>query len=207
MATKKQIIITDDHPLLIEGIAAVINAEKELNVCATATSGKRLLQIIPLHQPDLIILDINMPDIDGIETARVIKAAHPHLYVLCISSYFSQSLISTLRAIPVDGFIPKQTDSKIVVRTIQQIIAGETVFINSDVENPYGKAEIKELELLTQREKEIIRLIKKGNSTKAIAEILFLSIYTIDTHRKNICSKLNLTTPGALIRFAMEKEI
>jgi DNA-binding NarL/FixJ family response regulator len=207
MTIKKQIIITDDHPLLIEGLSAVINEDKALNVCATASTGKQLLQIIPLQKPDLIMLDINLPGMDGIETAKVIKAKHPDIDVLCISSYFSQSLITTLKAIPVEGFIPKQTDSRAVVKTIKQILAGETVFIKSEVENPYGKPEVKELKLLTEREKEVIQLIKKGKTTKEIADMLFLSVYTIDTHRKNICAKLNVSNPGALSRFATEKEI
>ncbi len=207
MKGKKNIFITDDHPLLIEGLSAVINSDAELTVSATANDSKELIQKLDLKQPDLLILDINLPGRDGIETAKIVGRAYPEVYILCISSYFSPSLIAILKGISVDGFIPKQTDSKQVIDVVKRIIAGEKIFIKSEVENHYGKQEIKELELLTQREKEVIRLIKKGKSSKEIAEALFLSSHTIDTHRKNICAKLNLTSPGALTRFAMEKDI
>lgn len=198
----KKIIIADDHPLLIEGIGAIISEQSNLTVSATATTGKQLIQIIPLFHPDLIVLDINLPEIDGIESAKIIKATHPDIKILCISTYYSKNLLDILKAVPVNGFIPKQTDSKAVLQTINKILSGEQVFIKSTVENIYGKESPKELQLLSQREKEILRLIKNGLNTKEIAAELYLSTYTIETHRKNICSKLNLNNPGALNRYA-----
>jgi DNA-binding NarL/FixJ family response regulator len=103
----------------------------------------------------------------------------------------------------VEGFVPKQTDSKMVLQVVKQMIAGKrNIFLKSEFENHYNKSAVKELELLTQREKEIIRLIKNGKSTKEIAEFLFLSVHTVDTHRKNICAKLNLENPSSLVRYA-----
>lgn len=198
----KKIIIADDHPLLIEGISAIISEQSNLVVNATATTGKQLIQIIPICYPDLIVLDINLPEIDGIESAKIIKTVHPDIKILCISTYYSKNLLDILKGVPVDGFIPKQTDSKVVLQTINKILSGEQIFIKSTVENIYGKETPKELQLLSQREREILRLIKNGLNTKEIAAELYLSAYTIETHRKNICSKLNLTNPGALNRYA-----
>ena len=177
-----------------------------MDVCATATNGKQLIQIIPLHNPDLIVLDINLPEIDGIEAAKIIKNSNPEIRILCISTYYSKNLVDSLKAIPIEGFIPKQSDSKVVLKTINQILNGENVWLKSNTEIAYQKEAPKELELLSQREKEVLRLIKKGMSTKDIATALYLSIYTIDTHRKNICNKLNLNSPGALSRYASEKD-
>jgi DNA-binding NarL/FixJ family response regulator len=203
MHSKKKIIIADDHPLLIDGLSAVINNDNELMVCATAASGRQLLQIIPLYEPDLIMLDINLPGMDGIDTAKLIKTGYHQIPVLCISSYYSDTLIATLKSISVEGFVPKQTDSKMVLQVVKQMIAGKrNIFLKSEFENHYNKSAVKELELLTQREKEIIRLIKNGKSTKEIAEFLFLSVHTVDTHRKNICAKLNLENPSSLVRYA-----
>lgn len=205
METKK-IILADDHPLLLEGLSAIIGDQKNLEICATANNGKRLLQIIPLHKPDLILIDINMPEIDGIEAAKIIKSTNPDIKILCISTYYSKNLLDLLKEIPVDGFMPKQSDSKLVINTINRILEGEIVFIKNSTETLYMKEPAKEVSILSQREKEIMRMIKKGMSTKDIAATLYLSVYTIDTHRKNICNKLNLEAPGALLRFIMEKE-
>ncbi len=205
MATKK-IILTDDHPLLLDGLSSIISEQQDLEICATATNGKQLIQIIPVHKPDMIVLDINLPEIDGIEAAKIIKNSNPELKILCISTYYSKNLVDTLRTIPVDGFIPKQSDSKVVLKTINQILEGKNVWLKSDVEITYQKEAPKELELLSQREKEVLRMIKKGLNTKDIATALYLSIYTIDTHRRNICSKLNLHSPGALSRYVSEKD-
>jgi two-component system, NarL family, nitrate/nitrite response regulator NarL len=201
-SVQKKIMIADDHPLLIDGLSAIISAQANLSICATATSGKQLIQYIPVYKPDLIILDINLPEIDGIEAAKIIVNSYPLIKILNISTYFSDGLLSTLKSIPVDGFIPKQTDSRVVLDTINQILSGKTVFIKSTVVNNYGIEAPKELALLSQREKEILRMIKKGMNSKEIAEELYLSAYTVETHRKNICSKLNLNQPGALNRYA-----
>lgn len=206
MKTKK-IIIADDHPLLIDGLTAIIKEQSHLELCATANNGKKLIQTIPIHHPDLIILDINLPEIDGIEAAKIIKTSNPEIKILCISTYFSKHLIDTLKDIPVEGFIPKQSDSSLVVKSINEVLNNKSVWLRSDTEIVFHKEPPQELELLSQREKEVLRLIKKGLSTKSIATELYLSVYTIDTHRKNICSKLNLTSPGALSRYVSEKDI
>lgn len=204
--TVKKIILTDDHPLLLEGLSAIISEQPDLDICATALNGKQLIQIVSIHEPDLIVLDINLPEIDGIEASKIIKNTHPAIKILCISTYFSKHLIETLKANDVDGFIPKQSDSRVVLKTINQILKGEQVWIKGNVEIAYQKEAPKELNLLTQREKEVLRLIKKGMSTKDIATTLYLSIYTVDTHRKNICTKLNLASPGALSRYVSERD-
>ncbi len=205
--TTHKIIITDDHPLLIDGLKSIFAEQENLVVCATAKDGKQLLQQIPLHQPDLILLDINLPEIDGIEAASIIKNRNPEIKILCVSTYYSKNLLDKLKAIPVEGFIPKQIDSPIVLSTVNKILAGEEIYIKSSVEKKYEKEEPKEIKLLTEREKEIVRMIKKGFSSKEIATKLFLSTYTIDTHRKNICAKLNLENPGALLRYVMEQDM
>lgn len=199
-----KLILTDDHPLLVDGLKTIFSAQENLAVVATANNGKQLIQIVPLHMPDLILLDINLPEIDGIEAASIIKSRYPEIKILCISTYYSKNLIDKLKAIPIEGFIPKQIDSPKVLQTVNQILNGESVFVKSAVESVYQKEEPREIKLLSEREKEIIRLIKKGFSSKEIAAKLFLSVYTIDTHRKNICAKLNLENPGALVRYAVE---
>lgn len=201
------IIITDDHPLLIDGIKAIISQASDLQVCATASSGKQLIQILSKQKADLLFLDINLPEIDGIEAATIIKNRYPTIKILCISTYYSSSMIEKLKAIPVDGFIPKQIDSPRVLQAVYEVLKGNNVFIKSNAEVPFQKEEPKEIMLLSEREKEVIRLIKKGLSSKEIAAKLYLSIYTIDTHRKNICAKLNLESPGALVRYAMENDL
>ena len=198
------IIITDDHPLLIDGLRAILSPASDLNICATTNNGKQLFQLLTKQSADLVILDINLPEINGIEVATILKNRYPEIKVLCISTYYSKSLMERLKAIPVDGFIPKQINSPVVLNSVYEILKGKNVFIKSNTENPFEKEAPKEIILLSEREKEVLRWIKKGLSSKEIAAKLFLSIYTIDTHRKNICAKLNIESPGALMRYAIE---
>lgn len=200
------IIITDDHPLLVDGIKAILNQADDLHVCATVGNGKQLIQVLSRQKADLILLDINLPEIDGIEAATILKNRYPDIKILCISTYYSKGLMDKLKAIPVDGFIPKQINSPKVLQSVYDVLQGNTVFIKSNLDVPFQKEEPREIMLLSDREKEILRLIKKGLSSKEIAARLYLSVYTVDTHRKNICAKLNLESPGALMRYVMDND-
>jgi DNA-binding NarL/FixJ family response regulator len=203
------IIIADDHPLMTEGLTSIIHSETSYRVTQCIHDGKALLHLLNTQKPTLILLDINMPKINGIEAAKEIRARFPQILIVCISMYTDKHIYTTLKEIGVNGFIPKLSDGKIFTDTITSVLQGNTVFVEEKEEkqqtHPLADSFQNTIKLST-REIEVLRLIKKGLTTKAISESLNLSTHTVDTHRKNICRKLNLTNPNALIKFAFDNE-
>jgi len=200
------IIITDDHPMVSIGLKTLLNEQDDLTVSHTAQSGFDLLQLLENETPDLIVLDISMPDMDGVETARKIRAKYPQQKIVCISTFYQASLYATLKAIPVQGFIPKLIDTKTLLDGIYKLLNNEIVYIEQKEEKPETKHLIltEITNKLGRREIEIMKLIKLGKLNKEIADELEIAQSTVETHRKNICKKLGLTTFNSLYKFAVE---
>ena len=201
------ITIIDDHPMVASGLQAIIKAHSDLHVNHVLNSGIELIELLEVDSPDLIILDISMKDMDGVQAAEIVRSKYPDQKILCISTFYQQSLYAVLKAIPVQGFIPKLTDTNTLIQGILKILAGEDVYIIQNDEN----IETKRLVLteitnkLSRREVEIMKLIKAGKSSKEIADELFIALTTVSTHRKNISKKLNINDlNGGLLRFAID---
>jgi len=125
MRKRKQLLLVDDHPLIMDGLCALLRKEAGLCVCNRAGNGLQLLQLLTTCYPDLIVLDINMPEMDGIAAARQVKADHPDMRILCLSAHFDKALMQMLQAIPVDGFVPKRLAGEHIVEAIHRVLAGE----------------------------------------------------------------------------------
>jgi two-component system nitrate/nitrite response regulator NarL len=208
MPMTKSILIADDHPLMTEGLTALIHATTSYKVIGTANNGKTLIQLLNRKQPDLILLDINMPVMDGMQSSELIKNKFPDIKVVVISMYTENGIIQQLHKCNVDGFIPKLTEGSVFVDALNKIMKGKKVFIPSMNHNKRRSPGINnalDVNQLSNREKEILLLIKEGLTSKQIATQLIIKTYTVDTHRKNICRKLQIKSPNALIKFAMNK--
>jgi len=204
---KKSIVIVDDHPMITEGLDSILSRDPLLVVSARLNSAKALLHYLNNNFPDLILLDINMPDMDGIEVARIVRVRYPSVKIVCISAHNHSTLYKTIQDIPVNGFIPKLSDTKVLTETLHKILQGQNIFLNEEKENSAPMQSIDPVASqykLTKREIEIMHLVSLNKSSKEIAELLFLSPYTVETHRKNICQKLGINTSRALLKFAME---
>jgi DNA-binding NarL/FixJ family response regulator len=205
-----ELIIADDHPLFIDGLQLLLKDEADMTVIAIANNGKELLDILEKFSAQIVLLDINMPVMNGLEAARIIKQSHPHVKIILLSTYNDDHLVAKAKSIGANGYLLKTTNKDELLQTIRLVYNGQACF-------PYRQpAVINEFDVndqflkqfnLTRREIEIIQLIKKSQTNQQIADTLFLSIYTIETHRKNIMQKLSLNSPSALMKFIIEKNI
>jgi two-component system, NarL family, nitrate/nitrite response regulator NarL len=205
-----QIIIADDHNLFINGLQLLLKEEKDVAVTDIANDGKELLDILGRKQPDMILLDINMPKLNGLEAARYIKQSYPAIKIIILSTYNEEHLVEKAKQYGANGYLLKNSNKEELLQTIRLVNNNQTSFpYKAPKESNLTGADndfLKQFNL-TKRETEIIQLIKQDYTNQQIADKLFLSIYTVETHRKNIMQKLGLKTPAALLRFAIENNI
>lgn len=205
-----RILIVDDHPLMRDGLALRISSQSDLEVCGEAATEDEGFELVKQQSPDVAIIDIALKCGNGIELVKRIKSLNPLVKMLVVSA-FQESLYAerALRA-GAHGYLNKQETNEKVIDAIRTVIKGER-YMSADmtqrmVSQALGKrSETQDpVELLTDRELEIFRLIGAGITTGAIAEQLFLSTHTIDTHRENIKRKLNAKTGAELSRLAIQ---
>lgn len=207
------IIIADDHELFAEGLETLLASTGEYNVLANVTDGKKLIQALNSFTPQLILLDINMPYLSGTDAAIMIRKRHADMKIAFITMYDDHKILSFCKANAINGYLLKHTKAAELKIALQQIMRGEYVYathapteITTMRENVFEESFARKLKL-SKREIEIIALIKKGYSSKEIAGQLFLSGFTVETHRKNIFRKLQVSSVGAMIQFANEYQL
>ena len=207
---KINIIIADDHTLFINGLKLLLKEEPWIEVIDVANDGKELLDILTKTIPDLILLDINMPVLNGLDAARYIKQTHSSVKLIILSTYNEDHLIDKAKQAGVNGYLLKNSSKEDLLQTIRLVINNQSAFpyLEPKKENVFDKEDsfLKQFNL-TKREAEIIILLKNNLTNQQIADQLFLSIYTVETHRKNIMQKLGLKTPGALMKFIIENNL
>lgn len=200
---KTKIIIVDDHQLFADGLKRIIEDLQNYDVIKICNNWEELRMHINLEIPDLIMLDIQMKDFDGVEICKILKKKHPNIKIIFISMLDSSEIVHLGKKIGANGYIPKTTNAMLVKKTIENVLNGIDSFIHNN-NNEKSNSKKPTPFLITTREKEIIKLIKSGYTTSLIAEKLCISKYTVDTHRKNILKKLKLNSIKDLIGFAYE---
>ncbi len=202
------IILADDHQVVIDGLKAILEQEQDIHIAGTANDGNTLLQLIEKQgdTPLVVLLDINMPGIDGVEAARTIRKKFPHVRILVLSMYNKPIFVKRMVESGVSGYVLKNTGREDLLKAIYAVSDGDQYFgaeVTRTIVTNLRPGNSPEIEL-TNRELEVVRLVAKGFSTAQIAEALFLSPYTVDTHRRNILSKLNLKNTAALVSYAVQ---
>ena len=209
-----RIVIADDHLLFQQGLTKILEDEKELDleVVAKASSGRELIRILKSAQPQIVLLDLNMPGIDGLEAFRQIKAWNSSLKVIALTMYDNIKIIKTVLKAGMDAYILKQYGKEEVINAIKDVMLDKVYigkgisFSNNKivVNNKVSKFDDKFVRKhkLTKRELEILQLIGQALSNKEIAKELFISDQTVSVHRKNIMRKLNVSNTAGLIRVA-----
>jgi len=209
--TKKRVLIVDDHPILRKGLSLLINSEPDLTVVAEADNAQRALEKIEAHKPDLLIIDISLPGIDGIELIKTVKLSNRDLPALVVSMH-DESLFAerALRA-GARGYIMKQEALEKVLVAIRRVLAGE-IFVSEKIATSMleklvsseGRAVSSPIGLLSNRELTVFRMIGQGYKTSQVAEKLHLSIKTIESYRAHIKEKLKLTDGTDLLKSAIQ---
>jgi DNA-binding NarL/FixJ family response regulator len=203
-----KLVIADDHPLLIDGLKRVLEEMEDVSVIACVENGLQLISVLRKITVDIVLLDMQMPKLDGIDSLRIIKKDFPRVKIIVFSNYGQTKLINEIKTLGADGYLLKDSTSTELKEAVTAVAAGRKWFINSRDEQPASPLYISEFMKkyqLTERETEIIRKIAEGLTSKEIASKLFVSEFTINTHRRNICRKLNIYTPVGLLNFAKEQ--
>jgi DNA-binding NarL/FixJ family response regulator len=207
---QKSILLVDDHPITRQGVAALINQTEHLKVCGEADSAVQAMELIPVLKPDLVILDISLKTMNGIELMKNIKVQFPKLPVLMMSMH-DESLYAqrSLRAGAL-GYIMKQEANSEVLNAVQKVLNGE-LYLSEKIKEKMvynlidqkNKKPTFSIEQLTDRELEVFQLIGQCISTRDIAQKLHLSVKTVEAHKEKIKNKLNLSSGAELLRHAI----
>ena len=208
-----RIVLADDHPMFRQGIKRILQDANELQVVGEASDGFELLEVSKETTPDMVILDISMPNLRGLEATREIKTLFPNIKVLILSMFRGKEYVYGAISAGAEGYLLKEdADTELFVavekirqggRYISPIISGELTHELIHVGDQGQSASSGKL--LTLREKEVLKLIAEGKSHKEIADLLFISIRTVDHHRANIMKKLNISDTANLTKYAIRE--
>ncbi|OEK04405.1 response regulator transcription factor [Roseivirga misakiensis] len=209
-----KILVADDHQMIIDGMKLMLNGSDGFEVVGEALDGHGVIELTrALDELDLVILDINMPKKDGISVAKELKTEFPEVKILIVSMYNRPEFIKNLIEIGVDGYLLKNSGKKELHKAIQSLIRNEPHYgkeITRTVIKSFQKSKVFDSPLdieISEREKEVIRLIAEGLNSHEISEKLFISQHTVDSHRKNILNKLGVKNSAGVIRFGIQTGI
>ncbi|MBN9292726.1 MAG: response regulator transcription factor [Flavobacteriia bacterium] len=209
---KIKLMIVDDHQMIIDGIKSLLRKEKQFEFIAEATSGEQGVEMLKVTVPDIVIADISMPGMDGKELIKYIKEQFPEIRILVLSMHNDAEIIGDVMLLEAEGYILKNTGREELVKALQKIADGGTFYSEEVFQTLIKKQKefIRENRaqlVLSDREIEIIRLITLEYSNEEIAEQLFISKRTVETHRKNINFKTNVKTVIGLVKYAIRNEL
>lgn len=207
-----RIAIADDHRLFAEGIASILHSDKELTVATICANGKRLTEYLRNNTVDVVLVDLNMPIMDGAATIRVLRNNDIQSKIIVLSMYADSAVYSKCRELDINGYLHKDADAQHLIDTIKRIYNGENIFDYDKVkdaaaeESAFFKDKYANRFKLSKREIEIIDLVRTGYKNNEIAEKLFLSVHTVMTHRKNILHKLEVRNTAEMLSLLMSSD-
>ena len=201
-----EVFIVDDHYMVIEGIRTLLQNEKDIELVGHASNADSCLAFLKNKQPDVILMDISMPGKTGIELCKEVRETYPSVFVIGLSTFNEFSSIDAMMANGASGYILKNAGREEIKQAIHTVAKGNT-FLSYEAATTLKNAAHQNSPVLTRRENEILRLISNGLTNPQIAEKLFLSLSTVDTHRKSIMRKLNIKNTALLIRYAIEHKL
>lgn len=204
---KIKLMIVDDHPMVLEGMKALLTNFDYMTVAATATNAFEAMDKLK-HQPvDIVIADINLPEVSGIELTARIKKEYPGIKVLAMSTFKERSYISQMIKNGASGYLVKSASKEEIEAAIQSANEGK-LYLSLDINSIDLNSEVtSDVPVVSRREKEVLQLIVDGLTNPQIAEKLFISLHTVDSHRKNLLAKFNVNNTASLIRVAIKNNL
>jgi DNA-binding NarL/FixJ family response regulator len=207
-----RIILADDHKIVREGLRTLIERQPDMEVVAEAENGRRVMDLAREFSPDVIIMDIAMPDLNGIDATRHIVVEFPNVKVVVLSMYCDKRFVVEVLKAGASGYLLKDCAFEELAHAIRSVIAGE-VYLSSKVASVIIKDYMRHLPedessafyVLTAREREVLQLLAEGKTTKQIASLLHISVKTVETHRRQIMSKLDIHSIAELTKYAIRE--
>ncbi|AVR46793.1 DNA-binding response regulator [Christiangramia fulva] len=213
---KIKVILADDHQMFLDGLASLLSQLEDVEVIATANSGKEVMLKLTGLAPDLVIVDINMPVMDGLETTQKIKEKYPHIKVLGLTMENDLQLVTRMLEAGASGYILKNTGKTELELALRQVMKGEP-YLSQTISNQLAQNLLRNfqqkndledpLKSLTERELEILKLIALEHSNTEIADLLFISPKTVETHRKNLMRKIEVKNSLGVYKFAVKHKL
>ncbi|KGK14933.1 response regulator [Vibrio navarrensis] len=203
-----RIVIVDDHQVVLDGFIARLEIEPEIEVVGTASNGLEALDAVRRHKPDVVLMDISMPIMNGIEATRLIKEELPESKVLMLTMHDNREYIMKVMQEGAVGYMLKEISAEKMVQAIKTVNQGSTYFCESVTQTLFTQEIVPAAQRanpLSRREEAVLKLVAQGHSSKKIATLLDISYRTVETHRHNIKHKLDLHSTAELAKYAFEQ--
>lgn len=199
------LVLADDHVMFRKGVKRIITGVDDFEVIGEANDGRELLDLLKTTSPHLVILDISMPNLRGLEATREIKQVYPHLKILLLTMHKKKEFIQQAMEAGADGYLLKEDADTELLKAVQTIRGGNK-FISSLLASEMADLVMatSQTDSLTLREREVLQLVAEGKSSREIAGLLYISIFTVRRHRENITKKLNLNNLADLVKYAID---
>jgi DNA-binding NarL/FixJ family response regulator len=203
-----EVFITEDHAVVTEGIRSLLQHEKDIVVVGHASSAAACFDYFARRSADVLLLDIGLPDMNGVDLCGQLKSKYPHLMILALSTYNQGTYVRQMMESGGSGYLLKNVEAQELATAIRTVARGK-LYLSTEAGKVYKAAVEKKNSqpLLTRREQEVLRLIAEGFTNGEIGQRLFISVDTVDSHRKNLYTKLGVNNTAKLVRLAMEQEI
>lgn len=208
MQKKIRILLADDHTMVRQGFRMILAAQPDMEIVGEAGNGREAIELTEQLHPDVVVMDVAMPELNGIEATRRITTASSSTRVLALSMYKDSVYVREILRAGARGFLLKDAIDRDLLAAVRAVAAGEGYLspaVSEAVLSDYRRHVTDPLDLLSSREREVLQLIAEGKTNKDIATALELSVYTVDAHRGHIMEKLNLHSVSELVRFAVRK--
>ncbi|TBN03985.1 response regulator transcription factor [Hyunsoonleella flava] len=204
----KKILICEDHQIVIDGLLSIFKTQNEYQVIGYIKNGNNVLPTIETNLPDAILLDLNLPDKNGLDILKDIKTLHSKIKVIILTMYNKESIVKKAKQLKADGFLLKNCSSDDLLNALDSVFESNKFYQGKDVKNAVAETDgFVEKIKITRREKEIIEELLKGHNVPQIAETLFISAHTVETHKKNIFKKLDIHNSIDLVKLVNEKKL
>ncbi len=205
-----RLIVTDDHPVIRDGIKTILSDDKDIEVVGCAGSGTELLELLEKQETDVVLMDINMPGMNGIDATKAVKKKYPEIKVISFSQYDEKRFVKQLLKNGANGYLLKNSAANELIEAIKMVQSGG-MFLSEDLPNIFGEKPKPRSNYLfpdlSNRELDVLREICQEKSTHEIADTLFISHNTVETHRSNLLLKVGVKNTAGLVKWAVENEI
>jgi len=203
---RTRILLVDDHAVVRQGFKMILDAQSDMEIVGEAANGREAVELAAQLRPDIVVMDVAMPELNGIEATRRVIAAGPHIRVIALSMHKDSVYVREILRAGARGYLLKDSGADDLVKAIRAVAGGESYLspaVSNAVLDDYRKHVTNPIDLLTSREREVLQMLAEGKTNKEIAVVLNLSVYTVDAHRGRIMEKLNLHSINELVRFAL----